>query len=221
MADAWGGRDGEYRLYLHDNTLNGVLWNKGEYSAQFSVPFTDTTQWHRLKMTWKEGEETRFTLDDMTVSVTNGSPLAPFSSGSGMHVLGAYPSGGSGSFFFHGMTRNVTLRNYYDPASAIPGDLNGDGVVGGGDLDILRANWGRSVPPGDFARGDASGDGLVGSDDLDLIRANWGCNAPAPIPEPEAVALFAIGFLRAGLVRTARTVRLENHRRNHSVAIFH
>ena len=215
MADVWGGSDGEYRLYLYDNTLYGALWNGGEYSAQFSVPFTDTTQWHRLKMTWKEGEETLFTLDDATISVTNGSPLAEFSSGSGMHVLGAYPSGGGGSVFFHGMTRNVKVLNYYNPASAIAGDLNSDDMVDSGDLDIVRANWGETVEAGCLLCGDPSGDGVVGSDDLDIVRANWGqsnrgaCN-PAPVPEPAAAALLAIGLLRAGLVLVARPVRPES-----------
>ena len=45
---------------------------------------------------------------------------------------------------------------------AIPGDLNGDGMVGSGDLDIVRGNWGQTVTPGDLASGDANGDGTVG-----------------------------------------------------------
>ena len=32
---------------------------------------------------------------------------------------------------------------------AIPGDLNSDGFVGTPDLDIVRANWGQSVPAGE------------------------------------------------------------------------
>ncbi len=56
----------------------------------------------------------------------------------------------------------------------IAADLNWDGVVNSGDLDIIRMNWGRAVPPGDLLSGDASGDGLVGGDDLDIIRGSWG-----------------------------------------------
>ncbi len=58
--------------------------------------------------------------------------------------------------------------------SLLPGDLNGDNFVGGADLDIIRSNWGNSVPPGSLAHGDPSGDGKVDSTDLDIVRANWG-----------------------------------------------
>ena len=56
----------------------------------------------------------------------------------------------------------------------IVGDLDGDGVVGSQDLDVVRARWGDTVPPGSIVDGDPSGDGRVGSADLDIVRANWG-----------------------------------------------
>ncbi len=64
-------------------------------------------------------------------------------------------------------------------AARIPGDLNGDGVVNTGDLDLVRSNWGLSVTKGNTLRGDANGDGVVNTGDLDLIRANWGATLPA------------------------------------------
>lgn len=65
--------------------------------------------------------------------------------------------------------------------SDIEGDLNGDGFVGTEDLDIIRANWGRSdVAPGNALLGDPSGDGAVGTPDLDIVRANWGSGAAKP-----------------------------------------
>ena len=63
--------------------------------------------------------------------------------------------------------------------SPLSGDLNADGFVGSADLDIVRANWGQTVPAGSLSDGDPSGDGLVGSADLDIVRANWGTNIPA------------------------------------------
>ena len=63
--------------------------------------------------------------------------------------------------------------------AAIPGDLNGDGMVGGPDLDIIRANWGQSVVAGSLFDGDPSGDGTVGGADLDIVRSNWGQTAAA------------------------------------------
>ena len=64
-------------------------------------------------------------------------------------------------------------------AGALAGDLDGDGEVGSGDLDIVRANWLAAVAPGDWSGGDVTGDGRVNSADLDVVRVNWGTSAPA------------------------------------------
>jgi len=135
LADAYGGTStgGEYRLYFWEGSLVGTLWNSGSYAANINIPFEDTTEWHSLSMTWKEGEETQLTLDGVTTAVTNDSSLMDFTSGEGQHVLGGYPSGGAGSNLFDGATRK--------------GDPSGDGFVGGDDLDIVRANWGQGTPP--------------------------------------------------------------------------
>jgi hypothetical protein len=75
----------------------------------------------------------------------------------------------------------------------LEGDLNGDGFVGSADLDIIRANWGRTTIPGDYAAGDVSGDGRVDSADLDLVRANWGAGvAPSAVPEPATCAAMVV-----------------------------
>ena len=68
----------------------------------------------------------------------------------------------------------------------VVGDLNGDGIVGSGDLDIVRANWSRSVLAGSLAQGDPSADGFVGSADLDIVRGNWGTgiSAAASVDSP-------------------------------------
>ena len=71
-------------------------------------------------------------------------------------------------------------------SSILAGDLNGDGSVNSGDLDIVRGNWGQSVVPGCLLCGDASGDGNVNSGDLDIIRANWGRSARPPFPSRDS-----------------------------------
>ena len=104
-----------------------------------------------------------------------------------------------------------TSRAIADP---IPGDLNGDRMVGSADLDIVRANWGQNVPPGDLTLGDSNGDGAVGSADLDTVRANWGIHGAATVPEPHAVMLFISALLamtnpsRCGYVMPVRQLRL-------------
>ena len=75
----------------------------------------------------------------------------------------------------------------------IPGDLNGDGFVGGDDLDIVRSFWGQAVTPGNKLHGDPSGDGFVGGDDLDEVRAHWGEGTPptsGDVAEPSTMALL-------------------------------
>lgn len=53
-----------------------------------------------------------------------------------------------------------------DPPTC-PGDLDGDGSVGGGDLANLLAGWGTTQP-------DLDGDGVVGGSDLAIQLSNWG-----------------------------------------------
>ena len=80
-----------------------------------------------------------------------------------------------------------------ESSQGIPGDLNGDGFVGSGDLDIVRGAWGQSVSGA--AAGDPSGDGVVGSADLDIIRGNWGATSAATaVPEPACVALACMAI---------------------------
>ena len=78
----------------------------------------------------------------------------------------------------------------------LEGDLNSDGVVSSADLDLVRANWGQFVTPGDGMAGDGNGDGVVDSNDLDLVRGNWGATAAASVPEPGLLILFS-GLLTA------------------------
>ena len=80
-------------------------------------------------------------------------------------------------------------------ATALYGDLSGDGFVGQDDLDIVLTEWGNS-PPGD-PRADPSGDNFVGQDDLDFVLTFWGQGSlPAPsVPEPATLGIFALcGF---------------------------
>jgi hypothetical protein len=55
-----------------------------------------------------------------------------------------------------------------DCEASCPADLNGDGVVGGGDLGLLFIQWGG---PG---TGDLNGDGVVNGSDLGLLFVQWG-----------------------------------------------
>ena len=76
----------------------------------------------------------------------------------------------------HGKSAPVDMDSaLIDLVSSIPGDLDGDGVVGIFDLLILITNWGRCAepcPPACFA--DLDADCTVGILDLLQLLANWG-----------------------------------------------
>ncbi len=86
---------------------------------------------------------------------------------------------------------------------ALDGDLNGDGFVGIGDLNIVLGVWNQNVTPGDLLAGDPSGDGFVGIGDLNVVLGNWNAGTPpvapgapgAPgsaVPEPATLVWFSL-----------------------------
>ena len=60
------------------------------------------------------------------------------------------------------------LAAFWDRASIVRGDLNGDGVVGGPDIAILLASWGAAKVPADLDL-----DGTVGGVDLAILLGGW------------------------------------------------
>lgn len=112
-----------------------------------------------------------------------------------IYLKTGYGSGGYSTFRTY-----INRVQMNDPPPPLPGDLDANGLVAGGDLDIIRANWGRQVEAGALNLGDASGDGIVNATDLDIVRANWGARAAAAVPEPASVVLLA--FAAAALRRT-------------------
>ncbi len=104
----------------------------------------------------------------------------------------------AGDTHSHDLTQ-ASMTVLFSSSGTIPlaGDLNGDGMVGSADLDIVRANWGQTVEAGCLSCGDPSGDGVVGSPDLDIVRANWGASTAAAVPEPSWLIpwLAGVAFL--------------------------
>ncbi len=104
----------------------------------------------------------------------------------GLYAFGGQTVGGA-SFAF----------DWFSAVSSIAGDLDGDGFVGIGDLNIVLGNWNQSVPAGDTAVGDLSGDGFVGIEDLNVVLGNWNAGTPpgappaAAVPEPTGVLGWA------------------------------
>ena len=80
-----------------------------------------------------------------------------------------------------------------------PGDVDGDGFVGAGDLTLILANW--SLNDAIRSQGDLTGDSFVGAEDYALVLENWGpSTAPEPVPEPACLPIL----LAATIVLLAR-----------------
>jgi hypothetical protein len=88
-------------------------------------------------------------------------------------------------------------------ATVNTGDFNGDGRVDGGDLSLLLANWGATVPPNPSGwTGAAPTATGIDADELSRLLANWGFGTSTAIPEPTGVLLAGVAML--GLVRRGR-----------------
>ena len=103
---------------------------------------------------------------------------------------------------YSGPTYTMPTEEFQQPPELL-GDLNEDGWVGQGDLDIVLAMWGRSGAAITDVRADANQDAFSGQTDLDYVLANWGQGTRPPIvPEPTALLLLTLGGL--GVMRRRR-----------------
>jgi len=108
---------------------------------------------------------------------------------------------------------NIPLGSFTFELSTVflDGDLDHDGFVGIGDLNLVLSGWNQTVPAGNQVRGDITGDGFVGIDDLNLVLGNWNSGTPPPvevlasIPEPGMTPLLLVGGSLASSRRCLRT----------------
>lgn len=91
----------------------------------------------------------------------------------------------------------------------LPGDLDGDGFVGIGDLNAILSNWNAQVTAGDLLSGDVNGDGFVGIEDLNVVLGNWNTGVPPAtgesIPEPGVIGMLGLGCAVGALSRKRRS----------------
>ena len=100
----------------------------------------------------------------------------------------------------------LALAHDYTIRTGQPGDLNEDGFVGQGDLDIVLSQWGRTGPGILDPRADVNGDEFVGQYDLDQVLESWGQGTQPPgVPEPATLGTFALGGI--ALLRRKRKSR--------------
>ncbi len=78
-----------------------------------------------------------------------------------------------------------------------PGDYDGTGAVGQGDLDLVLLNWGKTPPPVPAGWVNEIPEGLIGQTQLDGVLLNWGNGTPVAltgVPEPTTLALALLSL---------------------------
>lgn len=85
------------------------------------------------------------------------------------------PAGGTAHLLMSGLAGDTAVTVTLDlsiratgEVAGVPGDINGDGAVDGGDLALLLGAWGTSDPAADL-----DGNGTVSASDLTVLLSAW------------------------------------------------
>ncbi|QDV74584.1 hypothetical protein [Botrimarina mediterranea] len=104
----------------------------------------------------------------------------------------------------------VMTRGLFDQSGVVveftPGDFDGSGAIGDGDLTLLLSNWGLPVPPvpAGWTGIQPTAPG-VGDDELTWLLSVWGQSPAATTAAPEPSAAFlVVACWVASLLRTER-----------------
>ena len=202
-------------LWRQDHTPVSGTTAEARIIVDSDTTITDT-EWHHVALTfdYDESDATRgmrLYLDGALLSMTASSTgLAgagdiDLSNDSPFNLSGRYDSqlneGGSvDDFAIWNSVLSATDIASLAGVSVLIGDLNGDGFVGIGDLNIVLGNWNQNVTAGDPLQGDPSNDGFVGIDDLNTVLGNWNSGTPpaaTAVPEPASLTLLGIASVAA------------------------
>jgi len=152
--------------------------------------------------------------------VTNPSNPNPLFQGSLEEFDPALIDIGLGPGQFRGQQRLAEAHVGMFPEFELPGDFDGDGIVGADDLNLVLFNWNSPstlLPPEwlnqrpPTVQGGAHSDALVanvGADQLNLILFNWNSSIDIgfeqPIPEPTSSVLFIMAIISFVATRQRR-----------------
>lgn len=117
-----------------------ILWLGEGYAAGYSL---DTSVWHDYRLVIDPGENASLFIDGETTPVAQLAPnLIDTLDWNGIRWGDISDSrAGNADWQFVGWAAGLWTPEI------LAGDLDGDGFVGGDDLDLVRANWGRGTPP--------------------------------------------------------------------------
>ena len=138
-------------LQVFDDGTGPALYAAGTFTASGATPLAGLARW-----TGTAWEDVGNTDDD-----TFGALVHDDGTGPALYVGGRYTQIG-------GVSANGIARR----SACVPGDVNGDGVVGIQDLLALIAAWGDCPGAGDCPA-DVNADGVVNIEDLLTLLSNW------------------------------------------------
>jgi hypothetical protein len=161
--------DGKEWSAVGDGFANGIVWQLavfndgdgdklyafGTFTASGATPLERMARWNGTS--WEP-----FATANSTVF---GALVLPGETGEGdtLIVNGQFTTLNGDAY-----NRIGTYVGCPAPDPGIPGDLDGDGLVGPADLAILLGDWGSTGSAADL-----DGDGSVGTADLAILLGNW------------------------------------------------
>lgn len=157
-------------LYLNDGMLDGEevlpewiveesLTANGEVSYYGDFWWLQQNSGYEEFVAWGWGGQFIYLYPELDLMVVSTADTSGFSTGAEPPVK---------SF----IRDHVIPAIFADPPDAVPGDVNGDQVVDGLDVNILSMYWlmANATPE----QGDVNGDGVVNALDANVVSANWG-----------------------------------------------
>jgi len=144
-----------WRLAVYNDGTGDALYAFGTFTASGATPINRMAKWNGTSWEQWGGGANGTVFNALAIA---GDP------GVGDALILA------GQFTAIGVDTRIRIAAFEGcpEGVAVPGDLDGDGVVNGADLSILLSAWGSADPTADI-----DGDGIVGAADLSVLLGNW------------------------------------------------